>query len=307
MFLAGLPLLAMIWGARPADIADVWRLLRDGTTVGGVTLSLNVILTLVLTFVAIVLVTRLFQALLRSTVLPRTRLDVGAREAIDAGTGYAGVTIAALAAVGAAGLDLSNLALVAGALSVGIGFGLQTIVSNFISGVILLIERPIKQGDWIEVAGFSGYVRGIRVRSTEIETFDRASVLVPNADLIAGTLLNRTHIGLAGRLTVPVGVAYESDPRQVESILLDIAEAHPLVLQDPPVAVLFMGFGDSAMDFEIRCRLRDVNYVLSVRSDLNFEIVERFRAAGITIPFPQRDVHLIEAEAANSALPDTTH
>jgi small-conductance mechanosensitive channel len=136
-------------------------------------------------------------------------------------------------------------------------------------------------------------VRGIRVRSTEIETFDRATVIIPNSDLIAGTVLNRTHIGMAGRLIVPVGVAYDSDPREVERILLEIADQHPVVLDDPPPAVVFASMGDSALNFELRCRLRDVNFTLTVRSDMNFTIFERFHAAGIVFPFPQREVRIV--------------
>ena len=300
--LAGLPLMAMVWGARPADIAEIWRRLRDGVMLGGIQVSAGVVVTFIAVFAIGVALTRLAQALLRGTVLPRTRLDAGGRNAVLAGVGYLGFAVAGLAAVSAAGLDLSSLAIVAGALSVGIGFGLQTIVSNFVSGIILLVERPVKEGDWIEVGGYSGYVKGISVRSTEIQTFDRASVILPNSDLIAGTVLNRTHSGMSGRMEVPVGVAYDSDPRQVEAVLLGIAEEHPLVLEDPAPVVLFMGFGASALNFEVRCWLRDVNFLLSARSDMNFEIAARFRDAGIEIPMPQQDLNIRNVDALAAAL-----
>ena len=292
VFFFALPLLGLIWGARPSEIADLYRTLANGFTLGGVNISLEVVVRFGLMFAFILALARLIQVLLRVYVLPRTTIDVGAKNAVLAGIGYGGFVFALLSAVSAAGLDLSSLAIVAGALSVGIGFGLQTIVSNFVSGIILLIERPIQEGDWIEVGEFSGYVRGVNVRSTQIETFDRASVIVPNQDLIAGAVLNRTYAGMSGRLIVPVGVAYDSDPREVERILMEVAEGNPLVLEDPAPAVLLIGFGSDCINFEIRCRLRDVNFMMTVRSDMYFEILDRFREAKISIPFPQRDISI---------------
>ncbi len=290
--LASLPLLALSWGARNADISDAWTMMMQGVEVGGTRISFSVVLILVSVFIAGVFITRWLQRMLGSTILPRTRLDSGGRNAMVTGLGYVGIILSALIAVSAAGLDLSSLAIVAGALSVGIGFGLQAIVSNFISGIILLVERPVKEGDWIDVAGKSGIVRKIAVRSTRIETFDRHEVIVPNSDLITGTVTNMTLSSRTGRMILPVGVAYGSDLEKTRDILLAAARENKLVMAHPEPNVLFMGLGESSLDFELRCFLSDVYSVVSVRSELLFQIYRELGAAGIEIPFPQRDINL---------------
>ncbi|GKX33948.1 MAG: mechanosensitive ion channel protein MscS [Rhizobiaceae bacterium MnEN-MB40S] len=297
-----LPLLALVWGARPTDIAEAWRYLTVGAQIGDTRISINVILTLLVVFSIGVLITRWLQRVLRVSVLPRANMDQGARTALVTVVGYAGLTIAALIAVSMAGINLTSLAFIAGALSLGIGFGLQTIVGNFVSGIILLAERPIKEGDWIEVGGNMGLVKKISVRSTRIETFDRHDVIIPNQDLIAGTVKNMTHSSRIGRLVVPVGVAYGSDVEKVRDVLMAQANANEYALSVPEPQVLFMGLGDSSLDFEIRCFLREIFTIPHAQSQLLIDVYKALGQAGIEIPFPQRDIHLRDIDRLVEAM-----
>jgi potassium-dependent mechanosensitive channel len=295
VFLA-LVVIAGPWEGTTTDVVGALQGFSFGFTIGEATISFRAVLVAVAVLIVGIFLTRAAQRWLETQVLPRTEIEPSLQLSVGVIFGYIGIIAAIALALGALGIDLQKIALVAGALSVGIGFGLQSIVSNFVSGLILLTERPIRVGDWIVAKGEEGYVRRIRVRATEVETFDRASVIIPNSDLISGVVKNWTHGNIIGRVTVKVGVSYDSDAEKVREILLAVAAEHPAVLKMPAPYVLFTGFGDSALDFELRCIISDIQQRLGVHSDLNFAVLARFRMAGIEIPFPQRVVHFAGGE-----------
>jgi len=280
---AALLALALPYGVRSASVFDRLRALLTGFEVGGLTISITSLLAALAVFAIVLALARALRSWLAERYLPATGLDPGLRTSITTAAGYLGAIVAALAAFGYLGIDLSRLALVAGALSVGIGFGLQSIVNNFVSGLILLAERPIKAGDWIVVGPHEGNVRKINVRSTEIETFDRSTVVIPNSDLISGTVKNWYLSGLSGRIDILVNVSYEADPEEARRILLACASAHPLVLDHPEPAVFLIDFGPTALVFRLFAHVGDISTGLRVKSDLRLAILSRFRAAGIEI------------------------
>ena len=247
--------------------------------------------------------------------LAKARMERSARESLVTFTGYLGVAIAIVVGLMVAGVDFTGLAIIFGALSVGIGFGLQNVVNNFVSGLILLFERPIRTGDWVQVGSTEGYVRKISIRSTIIETFDKANVIVPNSELISAQVTNWILRDSVGRLSIPIGVAYGSDTGLVERILLEVANAHPDIIKNNPeysARVVFMDFGESSLDFQLRAYVPDVDRRLRISSDLRFAIDRAFRANGIEIPFPQRDLHIRSgsfasgpAQAAPAELPSS--
>jgi len=235
-------------------------------------------------------------------VMEPAGLSGGVRDSVRTGLGYVGFIAAVLVAASYAGLDFSNLAIVAGALSVGIGFGLQSIVNNFVSGLILLAERPIKVGDWVVVGENQGFVRKISVRATEIETFDRANVVVPNSLLISEKVQNWTLHNNVGRISISVGVSYDSDPERVKDILLETAREHPQLLTHPEPYVWFSDFGNSSLDFTLFAYALNITRQLGIQTDLRIAIIKKFREEGIEIPFPQSDVHFRDLGWLKTAL-----
>lgn len=285
-----LPLILLMWGFQLGDIQAWAYRLATGITIGSVTISVTGILSGVVVFIIGYFLTRWFQGWLDGSVMARGKVDTGVRNSIRLAIGYAGVALAALVGISAAGIDLSSLALVAGALSLGIGFGLQNVVSNFVSGLILLAERPFKVGDWIVAGEISGTVKKISVRATEIETFQRQSVILPNSNLINNAVGNWTHRNKLGRIDIKIGVAYGSDVKQVHTVLLEIARSHPLVLKNPEPFVLFSNFGAAALEFEIRVFLADVMNGNIVQNDVRFAVLEKFDDQHIEIPSTPRAV-----------------
>ena len=205
--------------------------------------------------------------------------------------GYIGWIIGLWGGLSLMGVNLQNLAIIFGALSVGIGFGLQTIVNNFVSGLLILFERPISVGDWIRVAGQEGIVRNIRIRATELETFDKSRIMIPNATILSGEVVNITR-QKEGRVLVNIGVSYNSDMKKVYQLLLECAQKTPGISPKEDPMILLTEFADSSVNFEVRVIIQDATKGLMARSALMFSIWESFEKNHIEIPFPQRVVHL---------------
>ena len=226
-------------------------------------------------------------------LLSKSQIELGVRIAIGSIVKYLLLVIGFIIILQTAGINLSSLTILMGALGVGIGFGLQNITNNFVSGIIILLERPIKVGDRIEVDKVSGNVVDISMRATEILTNDNISIIVPNSQFISQTVINWSHTNRSVRFNFPVGVSYREDPQEVKQVLLDIAMDNPGVLKNPQPDVLFFEYGESAMNFNLRVWTREyINSPGVLKSQLYYEIARRFREKGIEIPFPQYDIHI---------------
>jgi small-conductance mechanosensitive channel len=267
------------------DIYSALQRMAADHDVGSLHISPLAILSALACLVIGALAVRAAQRWLAVNFLPRTGLEAGLQNSIVALSGYFALILVMAVVLGILGIDLQKIALIAGALSVGIGFGLQSVVSNFVSGLILLAERSIRVGDWVVVRNEEGFVRRISIRATEIETFDRASVIIPNQDFITGVVKNVTHSNTVGRIIVKVRVAFDSDIARVRELLLEAAVKHPQVLPGTP-NVYVMGFGDIGIDVELMCLIGNVSQGLTVRTDLYVDILGKLRDARIRIPAP---------------------
>ncbi len=271
------------------------RLTVDGFAIGDFQFVPGRIIFALLVLYALLTFSRWFRGVFETRWIQNSTMDRGTRDALTTFLGYLGTSASVITSLVIAGVDFTGLAIIFSALSVGIGFGLQNVVNNFVSGLILLFERPIRSGDWVSVGSTEGHVKKIRIRSTLIQTLDRADVIVPNSELISAQVTNWMLRDRIGRVKVPVGVAYGSDTRLVAELLLKIANEHSDVLNEPyehRPTVTFHDFGASSLDFSLRVFIADIEKRFVVASDLRFAIDEAFRSHGIEIPFPQRDLHL---------------
>jgi len=250
------------------------------------------IIIFILFLVGSVLLGRFVKNTLTNRVLPRFDIESGLQYTLSRITYYVIVTIGVLVSFQFIGVDLSSLAVIFGLLSVGIGFGLQNITNNFISGLIVLFERPISVGDRVEVAGIEGDVLEINIRSTKIRALNNISIIVPNQEFVGSNVINYSHGDPSFRLDIEVGVSYSSDLDTVLKALEEVGMEHPKVMKMPPPQIHFKSFGDSSWDMQLRVWVPNVKERYIIRNEINQSIVRKFSEMDIEIPFPQRDLHV---------------
>ncbi len=255
-------------------------------------ISIAVIFKLFLIILIFVFISRILKKRFFKRILDSINIEEGLQFTLIRMGQYLTITIGVIVAFQFVGIDLSALAVIFGFLSVGIGFGLQNIASNFISGLILLFERPINVGDRITVGDTEGDVENIQIRSTSIRTLNNITIIVPNSEFVSNQVTNWSHGDSKIRIDLPVGVSYSSDMKKVIEVLKYVADNNKELLKAPAPEVLLIGFGDSSIDMQLRFWINDPKRYYGVRSDINFAIVEEFRKNGIEIPFPQRDLNL---------------
>ncbi|MGI3899148.1 MAG: DUF3772 domain-containing protein [Janthinobacterium lividum] len=284
LYVSAVLLVLAPWRIESGDMLATVEAAFFGFSIGGATISISSLIVSVLLFGLVMAAKRAVQRWLETQYLPRTRLDSGLQNSLVTSLGYVGFLVALGLALAYLGLSFERLTLIAGGLSVGIGLGLQTVTNNFVSGLILLWERAVRVGDWVEVGSESGYVRRINVRSTEIETFDRALVIMPNASLMSGVVKNWVRNDRVGRIKLSFTVPLSADPEEVRTALIASAKAHERVLTIPTPAVLFTALSEANMSFDLLCFIEDVESRARVTSDLLYDIHAKLKAAGYANP-----------------------
>jgi potassium efflux system protein len=284
-----------LWGAYGNSFEAIREIMSLGITVATTRITIGLVLTAGALLYGSLLASWIVQAVLAEGLLSQRQLEPGVRISIARLVHYAFVLVGLLLALAALGVSLREVTILAGALGVGIGFGLQTAVNNFVCGLILLFERPVKVGDYIQLGEQWGRIKRIGLRATIVQTFDNSEIVVPNNDLVANQVTNWTLSDRMSRINLPVGVAYGSDVSRVMQTLRVSAEENPLVLKSPSPEVIFIGFGESSLDFRLQAWVADVGTRLQVQTQILQEIDRRFRELKIEIPFPQRDVHIRSA------------
>lgn len=296
-----------IWGVSVDILLQSAKKILTGFYIGGMKISLVSIFMGIVSFLVSLFVFRLIKNSLQNGTLSHIEMDPGVRNSLVAGIGFLGIIISLLIALVVMGGSLKGLALIAGALSLGAGLGLQNVVNNFVSGIILLFERPIKIGDWVIINGQEGIVKRINIRSTTLETWVKADVIIPNADILSSSLMNMTHDSRFGRVDIAIGVGYDTDIELVKKILLEIPLENKKVLKTPQPFVLFTNFGESSLDFQLSCYTSDITSRGRIATDLRERIIMKFRELKIEIPFPQRDIHIIPAQETVSQTKKKNH
>lgn len=292
LFVVSAFIVLRLWGVPNAELRRYASLLIDGFQIGSITISLTSIFFAIGTFILVMYIFHAIRKYLLNSFFPETGLTLGSQHAISAGVGYLGFIIAILMAIAAAGVEMKNIALVASALSIGIGFGLREIVSNFVSGIILIAERPIKVGDWVRIGDEEGTVKEINFRSTEIETFKKSNVIIPNSQILTSSVVNMTHRNDIGRIDIEIGIGYGENIEEFKQIALDVMNNNEFVAKYPKPKVFFMNHGDSALQFKLQCFTNNITKSrLKLASTLRSRLHEALKQDNIEIPFPQVVMH----------------
>jgi len=293
LFFIALPLSLDYLRETPAGKYLSW--LNSGIGIGGTKITIINIIYLILFLVLFMFVSRVIRDTLQNRVLPRTRMDIGTRSSFVNIVIYTFWILAIYTGINILGINLSSLAFMAGALGIGIGFGLQNIVNNFVSGIIILFDPSIQVGDMVQVGDDWGMVSRINIRTTVVQSFDNASLIIPNSEMLSNKITNWSFQDPKVRRQVDVGVAYGSDVHLVRELLLQIAAEMPEVLGDPAPRVDFMDFGNSALIFRIRFWISSPDHWLTAPTEFRFRIDEEFKKHDIEIAFPQQDIHIRSA------------